>query len=183
VDPYVYGEREGNPGSLSAIGGAITVRETPENLERIARVLEEFDQPRPDLRLHFQVIEADGFDDRDAAIAEVVTELEKIFRFQGYRLMGEAVVTAADGGWFQQALMGTAESWRIEGTLFRLSGQGMRLDGIQLIRAVDGGEIQLQTSATVRVGQTLVLGSTPRSEGSRAGVILTVRVEETGGEE
>ena len=65
IDPYVYGARERHPGAVSVIEGAITVRETRDNLEQIARVLAEFDQPRPDIRLHFQLIEADPKQHKD----------------------------------------------------------------------------------------------------------------------
>ncbi len=50
IDPYVYGEREGAPGALSVIEGAVTIRETADNLAQIERVLAQFDQARPDVR-------------------------------------------------------------------------------------------------------------------------------------
>ena len=81
ISPYVYTDRETNPGAMSATGNAISVRETRDNLDKIARVLEEFDQPVPGLRLRFGLIEADSFQGSDPAIADVVQELRSLFRF------------------------------------------------------------------------------------------------------
>ncbi len=46
IDPYVYGDRPNAPGAATAMQGVLTVRETSDNLDRNARVLEEFDTPR-----------------------------------------------------------------------------------------------------------------------------------------
>ncbi|MFQ5538400.1 MAG: hypothetical protein ACE5GJ_13225 [Gemmatimonadota bacterium] len=88
VAPYVFDDRERNPGTMSRTGGAITVRETPDNLDKIERVMEQFDVAQPEVRLTFQLVEADGFSGTDPAIAEVEKELRKVFDFKGYRLAG-----------------------------------------------------------------------------------------------
>ncbi|NNM06155.1 MAG: hypothetical protein HKO65_13785, partial [Gemmatimonadetes bacterium] len=97
IEPYIFEDREGAPGDMNATMEAITVRESRDNLEKIGRVLEEFDKPIPGIRLRFQLIEADSFQERDPAIADVVDELENLFQFEGYRLLGEAVVPVAGG--------------------------------------------------------------------------------------
>ena len=56
VSPYVFVERPGAPGALSVTDNALTVRETRDNLERIARMLSQFDRPRPLVRLTFHLI-------------------------------------------------------------------------------------------------------------------------------
>jgi len=43
--------------------------------------------------LTFHIIEADGFDSVDPAIAEVVEELQKLFRYRGYRLLSTSVLS------------------------------------------------------------------------------------------
>lgn len=106
IAPYVFTDRADAPGTMSASAGVITVRETPDNLGKIQRVLDEYDVPRPDIRLHFQLIEADGFTDTDPAIAPVEAQLRKVFQFKGYRLMGEAVVGATDRSHVMQSLPG-----------------------------------------------------------------------------
>src|SRR3989442_6379107 len=60
VDPYVYHDRVGAPGVVSVTDGALTVRETRDNLERIAAMLAQFDRPHKPIRLTFHLIQADG---------------------------------------------------------------------------------------------------------------------------
>jgi len=177
LDPYVYGDRADAPGSLSAIDGAITVRETSDNLARIERVLAEFDEPRPDVRLFFQLIEADGFTDSDPRIADVEVELRKLFQFRGYRLAGEATVLATDYAEIAQGMRASG------GGLFELSGRVFRQDS-ETIRLADmmftsDDGWSLRTSVNIRNGQTIVLGSSPKGDSS-ATLFLTVRAEEGG---
>jgi len=178
ISPYVFGDREDMPGTMSATDDAITVRETRDNLEKIARVLEEFDQPQPTVRLRFQLIEADSFEDEDPAIAEVVGELRELFRFEGYRLMGEAFATV--GGIeanFHQPFFGVgedlSEGYAVRGdAVFRGRGP-VRLESIALISEND---FLLETSVTAQIGQTLVMGGSIAQESGR-NLILTVQVE------
>ncbi len=74
IEPYVYRDRS----TLSMTEGLLTVRELPENLDRIAEVLEEYDRPRAAVRLHFQLIQANGFEDPDESIQAVEVELRKL---------------------------------------------------------------------------------------------------------
>ena len=172
IDPYVYWGREGAEGQISATEGAISVRETPDNLERIARVLAEFDKPRPDTQLHFQLIEADGFTERDPRIATVEDELRGLFQFRGYRLAGEAFVAAANGSSLSQRMRVGDADYSIRGTVYEQSTGAIRLEDISLWSEED--QVALETTVTVRPGQTLVLGSSPRG-GSSATLFLTVR--------
>ena len=96
IEPYVYGDRPNAPGLATAMQGVLTVRETSDNLDRIARVLEEFDSPRQSVTLHFQVILANGAGSADPAIAEVEEELRRLFRFAGYRLVAQSSVTGLE---------------------------------------------------------------------------------------
>lgn len=180
IDPYVYGEREGTPGSVSTIGGALTVRETRENLERIEGVLSEFDRPRPETRLHFQLIEADGFSESDARIAEVEEELRRVFQFRGYRLAGETLVTATDASNLQQELRSADGDYLITvGNVYSTAPGVVRLDEITLWAPDGEGRSKrpaLQTTVNIRPGQTLVLGSSPK-DGSTATLFLAVRAD------
>jgi len=171
IDPYIYGDREGAPGGASEAPGAITVRETPDNLDQIARVLAEYDKAKPDARLRFQLIEADGFTGRDERIAAVEEELRRIFQFRGYRLVAEAFVTATDGSEVEQGL-GTDHV--VATRVFLTGGGSIRLDGVRLW-SHDGGD-RLTTTVNVRPGQTLVLGSASRA-GDAGTLLLTVSAE------
>lgn len=174
LDPYVYGDRPGAPGMMSATESAITVRETEDNLERIARVIEEHDRPAERIRLRFQLIAADGASGSDPAISDVVEELRRLFRFDGYRLLGEAVVTA-DRGEVRQGFPG--EEWFIHISSVSPSAPGtLRLEGLELWREGRGGV--LATSVTVSAGRTLVLGSAPGAGDGT--VVLAVKAEREG---
>lgn len=176
IGPYVFSDREENPGDMSATDGAITVRESRDNLDRITRVLEEFDTPVPSARLRFQLIEADSFQEEDPAIAEVVGELRKLFRFEGYRLIGDALVAVSADGNFQQSFFGVgegaAENTLVRGTAHYRGGGSVRLEGIQISTGIRG---ILETSVNASIGQTLVLGASSETGGRT--LILTVRAE------
>lgn len=178
VDPYIYRDREGAPGAMSVLPNALSLRETPDNLDKIARVLSEFDQPVPPVRLRFQLIEADSFQDPDPAIAEVVHELQSLFRFEGYRLLGEALVTLATGSEyeqrFQQRFLGTDELFTVEAAAQLFGPGGVRLSPVMLRRQFN--DQLLETSVTVTKGQTVVIGGGKALEGGRS-FILTVKAE------
>lgn len=178
ITPYVFSDRETNPGMLSSSQGAVTVRETPDNLEKIARVLEEYDRPRPTVVLHFQIIEADGAGEADPAIADVERELRRLFRFEGYRLQAETRVTAIQGTSVRQ-LMGREEErgFMIEGGVIEVrrgSDHATVTLDVQLNVAMAGPV--LETSVTIPAGHSVVLGTAnaPAYEGA---LILVVRAE------
>jgi hypothetical protein len=181
IAPYVFGDREENPGDMSATGEAITVRETRDNLEKIARVLEEFDQPAPGVLLRFQLIEANSFREEDPAIADVVAELRQLFRFEGYRLIGESVVaTGGMNGDFSQPFFGVgedlSEEYMVRGTASYRGNGPIRLQNIMLYSEQGG---VLETSVNAAMGQTLVMGGSTAPGGVRT-LILTVRPELNG---
>jgi hypothetical protein len=179
VTPYVYADREGRwggPGEIAATADALTVRETRDNLERIAGVLAELDRPRPDVRLRFQLIEADGAAGRDPRIADVEEELRRLFQFRGYRLLGEALVSAADRSEIMQDLLGGETRYRIHAEVMRAAPGTLRLQDVALVSA---DAEHLRTTMNVRIGQTIVLGSSPR-EGASSTLLLTVTAEEAG---
>ncbi len=180
IDPYVYGDRAGAPGEISGTGNTLTVRETPDNLDKIARVLAEYDRPKPSVQLHFQIIAADGASAPDPAIAEVETELRKLFRFDGYRLITEAVLGGTDGSTVTQRVSGPEGPLEINVEIQQVRGatdSGSVLMKVALWVPEGGG---LNTSVNARSGQTVVLGNA--QIGSKGGtLILTVRPELVGG--
>lgn len=151
LNPYVYGSREGAPGMMSPSPEAVTVRELPENLERIEAVLAEFDRPPATVSLHFMLIEADGFTASDPAIADVEEELRKLFNFQGYRLAARSTLQALEGGFVEQVVGDVG---------YRITGQVNDVD-------TEGGELSMDielrglftTRVRIPLGETVVLGS------------------------
>jgi hypothetical protein len=178
VDPYVYADRPGAPGVIGFGEEArlLTIRETPDNLDRIARVLEERDRPAPGVRLHFQVIEATPEEGpADPAIAEVEAALREVFRFGGYRLVAETVVNAVEGGHIRQQVAGPAVH-AIHGDVLSVDPGSDGPAGARLtVRLWTNPMIQaLETTVNVTDGRTLVVGTAGGSGGENA-LVLTVR--------
>ena len=162
IGPYVYTDRVGAPGMVSEVQGdstAVTVRETADNLDRIAAVLAEFDRPIDrTLVLKFQLISPNGTEP-DSRIADVVTELQRLLRFDGYSLAGEALVPIASGS-FQQIIRTDEIDYGIRG---HYSPAGKGLD-IELYRTGAAGAIRtsqnlLETGIVIQPGKILVLGT------------------------
>ncbi|HSW30535.1 MAG TPA: hypothetical protein VLH75_13700 [Longimicrobiales bacterium] len=179
IAPYVYGDRAEAPGAISVASGAITVRETSDNLQKIERVLAQYDVARPAIQLHFQLIQADGPMPTDPGIAAVEAELRKLFQFEGYRMAGEAVVYALDGSEISQTLSGAKmpagikQEYTVEARVMRGPENGLRLEEVSLYSQ---GFRKLRTTVNVRPGQTLVLGSSSM-EGASGTFFLTVTAE------
>jgi hypothetical protein len=175
VGPYIYGDRPGAQGAMSASQNTLTVRETPDNLDRIARVLSQFDRPAPSVRLTFKLIRADGAARRDSSIRDVESALRSLFRFEGYALISEAVVTGAQASRIRQTLGGSGGPYSLETFIERVGNGGdsavVSLDVHLMFR---GGEFR--TSVGVPVGKTAVLGNV-EGESHTSALILTVRPE------
>ncbi len=174
ISPYVFTDREGNPGKISTGPSAVTVRETPDNLDKIDRVLKEYDQPRPDVRLHFRLIEADDFKESDPGISEVESELRRIFQFKGYRLMGEAYVSATDGSKVRQGLLGSSDPYLVSAEIHWIHPRVIRLQDVWLVHGRN--DVLLQTTVNVHPGQTLVLGTSPGAGTTGGGRTLLLAV-------
>jgi hypothetical protein len=185
IAPYVFEGREGAEGRTSLTEGVLTVREMPENLARIAEVLERYDRAVTDVRLHFQIIEADGFTETDEAIAEVETELKKILRYRGYRLLGEAIMQMREGGGYaqQRVLPGVVNaeygnaSMEIRASIGRVARAGDAASVVLDVGLQDDHGIMLNTTVTIVDGKTLVLGTTGGQilrEGRRSGALILV---------
>lgn len=179
IEPYIYTEREGRPGTMSSMDGALTVRETGDNLERIGQVLARFDRPRPSVMLHFQIIEANGAGDSDPAIAEVERELRRLFRFEGYELVAETQVGGIQGTGFRQAVGGgeAERSFLIRGgvTEVRRGADAPTVTVDVGLFAAGVGDI-LETSVTIPAGHSVVLG-TAKSPAYAGALILVVRAD------
>ena len=161
IGPYIYTEREGAPGMVSEArddSPAITVRETADNLDRIAAVLAEFDRPNDrTLVLKFQLISPNG-EEPDPRIADVVAELQRFLRFDGYSLAGETLVPIARGS-FQQIIRTEEIDYGIRGR-YRPASKGL---DIEMYRTAGGsirvGGTLLGTGIVIQPGKILVLGT------------------------
>jgi len=178
IAPYVYEDRDGAAGVVTAFSGGITVRETPEALDRIAEVIELYDRAKPGVRLRFQIIEANGFAERDDRIADVQAALDELFRFEGYRLVTEAQFALMEGASSTQFAGDDSRPFEIHGEVQQVRGSGDRGSVVLAVQFRQGfsSANSINTTLTVPVGQTVVLGST-RGYRSESTMILTVRPE------
>jgi hypothetical protein len=182
IEPYVRSEHAALTSPEGGNIGAITVRETPDALDRIGAMLAEYDVPRPTVTLHFQVIEANGFQTSDASIAEVEAALRELFRFRGYRLVAEGVVMGTADSRVQQALGGGDRLFFIETWLLsvpRTDSSGAVQLSVKMAEPARGmiGRELLETTVGVPLGQTMVIGTAPENGGEAGALILTVRPE------
>jgi hypothetical protein len=177
VLPYIFTDRPGANGAMSASRTSITVRETPDNLDRIGRILEEYDRPQPSVQLTFKVIRADGAAPRDTTIRDVEAALRSLFRFKGYALVAEGVVTSGSYAHTEQTLAGPGGPYRLRTGVERVAGAGdstvVTLE-VQLLVPRSGG--RFETTVGIPVGKTAVLGNVESETPDRA-LILTVRPE------
>lgn len=177
VQPYVYPKRDGAPGAMSRFDGGLTVRETPENLARIDSVLARYDRPVPNLRLSFQVIEADGASASDPRIAPLESLLSGLFRYEGYRLLDEAQLTAASGGMSTATMMVHGMPFKLTVRLGKVRPEpGAGEADIDVTLDVRGYGDILATSLTVPIGKTVVLGSA-RPDPKLGALIVTLKPE------
>ena len=176
IEPYIYADRPEAQGMISFAGDLVTVRETSDNLDKIERVLAQYDRPRPSVRLHFQVIEADGASTSDPAIADVEQQLRKLFRFEGYTLIGEAVIGGTANSSVVQEFGPAEAPFEIYVDILNVRGTSdsgsVRLE--VNFSAFLGGS--LQTTVNARAGQTVVLGNAQLRRGGGT-LILVVRPE------
>ncbi len=176
IDPYVYGDRPDGPGRLSVAANLITVRETPDNLDKIARVIAEHDTPAPMVRLQFQVIEADGAGAPDPAIADIESALKELFRFRGYRLLTQAVMSGISGSTMTQELAGAGRRFGVQAAIISVRGVPDSASVQLHVRFWPEGGSSFETIVKVRAGKTVVLGST-RPDPDKAALIITVSPE------
>jgi hypothetical protein len=175
IVPYVFNENA----RLSIGTHAVSVRETPANLDQIALVLERYDRPKPGVRLHFQLIRANGSERTDPEIAEVESALRKLFRFKGYDLVAQAIVAGVEGSQAQQAIVaeGSGTEYSISANILDVQAAGDSGTVRVLVNLfVEEVGTALQTGVNLRVGQTAVLGNVQPDPQSDT-IILTVRPE------
>jgi len=173
--PYVDYTRPTAKGDMSVGAGTVTIRETADNLDRIGRVLAQYDKPQPSVRLHFQVIRADGAAASDPSIREIETQLRALFKFRGYQLVADGFITGSEGTTTRQSLGGNGGPYGLTARINGISGSGDSAIVhivVELRFPQPGGDFE--TSVGIPAGRTAVLGNVTGSNSGSA-LILTVR--------
>ena len=139
---------------------ALTITAPPAKLEQLVQLLQQLDQPPPKVQLRFQIVEADGFTTSDSAIADVEVALRELFRFRGYRLATEAMVSGQAGNTLQQTVLLRDQipvTLTVEVPSVRRTSDAAAVE-MRIVMTV-GNTNALSTAVTVPSGQTVVLGS------------------------
>ncbi|MFL5386331.1 MAG: hypothetical protein ACJ8GN_27755 [Longimicrobiaceae bacterium] len=166
LTPYV-----GEGGYLTGRSRFVTVRERPAQLDSIAAVLRRYDGGPQMVTLRFQVIEAGDFAGGDSAIARVVAPLRELFRYRGYRLLGEVTVVALEGGHFLQVQPGL----RIDGTVREATATGPEAR-VTLDLEVESEGSSVTTSVSGVPGKTMIVGSQKKTGGGAIIAAVTPEV-------
>ncbi len=181
IEPYIFYGREGSEGMYTVSGNVLTVRETPDNLARIAAVLLKYDVRKPSIMLHIDVIEADG-GEIDPSIQDIAERLRELFRFTGYERVAGGVMAVTEGSEIDQTMgvggvTGSSSTFSFQARIGRISQEDgdwtLYAESLYLRR---GDGTVIRTSAQLRVGQTTLVGTSLEGSGAKA-VILAVRPE------
>lgn len=184
VSPYVRSPR-GGVFEASAVR-AITVTETAPVIARIDSLIRENDRSQVVLSFRFQLIAADDTPAMDPAVESLATTLRGLFRYKGYRLLGEGSTTAGEREMFTLTVAAGEDRFALTGEVAAVQGAnpGSTQIRVRLSRA-SGGTFQgkpteletlMSTGLTVPLGQTVVLGSAAPG-GSTKAIILAVHPE------
>ena len=141
------------------------------------------------VQLVFHLVEADGFTDDDPEISDVVSELKRLFNFQGYRLLSTSILNVGLARTSNVRVGGTGSQRIVAGdsatplTIHaeisaRRATRNVRAkvtlagetSGTSRLQEREGGVFRmevlgplLEASVTIRDGQRVVLGSARRS--------------------
>lgn len=173
--PYVLG----SSGEVTVSGRppALTVTGSRRSIDAVRAMLERYDRPPAAIRLHYQLVEADGAGAPDSSIADVVAALHQLFRYRGYRLLADAYIQTTEGQASSQQL---ATSAGMRYTLIAVAGRvstdsaGAPTVSIETHLRDPGHRDVLGSTVTVQSGHTLVIGSA-RPDPRQGALILVLR--------
>jgi hypothetical protein len=92
---YAFVSREGNIQQGANMPSVLTVKDTPENFEKILAAIRELDVKPPDVLYTVQLVlgsEADPATDAELRNDPIVKELGKLLRYKGYTLLDSTLV-------------------------------------------------------------------------------------------
>jgi hypothetical protein len=168
LTPYVD---EG--GYISGKDRFVSVRERPERLDSIAAILKRYDDAAAAVTLRIQVIEAGDFAGGDSTIARVEAPLRELFRYRGYRSLGELTVRTMEGTHFRQE----QDSLRVEGWVREATAAGPDARVTVDVEVVSPSG-SVSTSVSGAPGKTLVIGTQKKTGGGAIIAAMTPTVTE-----
>ena len=154
-------------------GNTLVVRDEAEVVERVARLLREFDHPAKKLKIRIQVVRAGDGGEGEALDAELAARLGELLRYASYRVAAAADLEAREG---EVASYELGEEYRISfqlGTL--MSGERLKLHDFEVTRREDDEQRRrlLRTQVNLRLGRPMILGLA-KNESSRRALLLVL---------
>ena len=136
----------------------VTIKDVPENISRMERVLAKYDHSPATIRLVFQLIEADTGPKLQSAANErspssdLDATLRSVLRFSSYRLVAQGVATSGEFASIGQQLAqaGANYTYDIRATVgaIRLSEATLQAQASTPARMVSTGSLSVDTNAT-----------------------------------
>ena len=171
LTPYI---EQGGSISMTPDAHLLTVREKPDRLTVIERLLKQYDGggTAADVMLDIQVVKADGFATSDSALADIEPTLRQTFKYQGYKLLAQTHVQVREGSSFEQIVPPFQLNGRVD-RVAQVANETRVPISIDLEQARDrnGPPQRMESTVTATIGKPTVLG---QSTGDGA-IILVIR--------
>lgn len=168
LKPYIM-NTFGTVTSVSPSMPIITIKDVPENIARMEKVLAKYDHSPATVRLVFQLIEADtGPRLISAANSKVSSDLDatlrSVLRFASYRLIGQGMATSGENSILYQKLAtadtaGWVYTYDIRASLGSIRLSDATLQSVAAHRVSSGGD-EVDTTATGSVKLSVSLYKT-----------------------
>ncbi len=192
IGPYVDAQGGGVYAAKGAASKAISVRGSARNLASVDSVLRVLDAPAAAVMLRFELIAPADTPSSDPTLQDLQVALTGAMGFRGVRLIARGAVAVGPWADFAVTMSGDGGRFLVSGDVTRIatateSTIGLRVgltaaDAIpndstaattNMIRAIMPGNKIVQTSITMPLGRTVVLGSGTRDVSGNT-VILVV---------
>jgi hypothetical protein len=143
---------------------AITVRGSARELKTVDSLLAIFDRNTRMVLLRFQIIEVTDDAKRDPRISDVESSLRELFRFPGYRLIGEGITRTEEANGFRLSIGAEGVSYNVAGRVTNIDDVS---SSVRLLVELDQGVLMpmigprrlFGSQLNVPIRQIMVLGS------------------------
>jgi len=159
--------------TLSRQLSALTVKATWDNMVKIDEIIAQYDVPKKQILMEVMLIKADGTKTPvPQNLKSVVKQLNTLFKYKGYRMVGQAQGLGAEGAGIRlRCQQNNAYSFDVKSGI-KLVGQTIQLQhlSIQVPHLTD-----ISSTINIKNGETVVLGATQGKNESDGALITVVK--------
>jgi hypothetical protein len=180
LKPYIV-NAYGSVTSVSPSMPIITIKDIPENIARMEKVLAKYDHSPATIRLVFQLIEADTGPRLVAAsnnrvASDLDATLRSVLRFASYRVLGQGMATSGENSEIYQKLatadtVGWVYTYDIRAVLGSIRLSDATLQASSTRRVTSGAE-DVDTTATGSVRLSVSLFKKSESDPKQAHTLM-----------